>query len=85
MSYGDIEANLMSFIYNDEGSVKVSSENLKMPEVAISEEKHFRNDNLKALEKSKVREGQASLQNSMEEVGFEDAMSLFNLEKVKEE
>lgn len=86
MSYGDVEANLMSFIYNESSrSTESTVKEIKMPEVGVSEEKHFRNDNLKALEMSKVREGQASLQNSMEEVSFEDAMPLFNLEKVKEE
>lgn len=83
MSYGDIEANLMSFIYTCNSGNSVESK-VAIPEVTVSEEKNFRNDNLKVLEMSKIKESQASLKESMEEVGFEDAMSLFNLEKVKE-
>jgi len=81
MSFGDIETNLMSFIYTVNES-KEDTPKVNIPEPSITEEAKFRNDNLKALEMNKIKEGQASLKGSLEEVGFEDAMSLFNLEKI---
>lgn len=82
MSYGDVETNLMSFIY----TINESREEVPKVEVVktdISKESKFRNDNLKALEIGKLKEGQESLKGTLEEVSFEDAMSLFNLEKIK--
>lgn len=83
MSYGDIEANLMSFIYTV-SEVKEETPKVAIPSSEVVDESKFRNDNLKALELSKLKEGQASLSSSLEEVGFEDAMSLFNLQKVSD-
>ena len=83
MSYGDIEANLMSFIYTV-SEVKEETPKVVIPSPEVVDESKFRNDNLKALELSKLKEGQASLSSSLEEVGFEDAMSLFNLQKVSD-
>lgn len=82
MSYGDVETNLMSFIY----TINESREEVPKVEIVktdISKESKFRNDNLKALEIGKLKEGQESLKGTLEEVSFEDAMSLFNLEKIK--
>lgn len=83
MSYGDIEANLMSFIYTV-SEVKEETPKVVIPSPEVVDESKFRNDNIKALELSKLKEGQASLSSSLEEVGFEDAMSLFNLQKVSD-
>lgn len=83
MSYGDIEANLMSFIYVVEEK-KESNNKVVVPDVAVAEEKNFRNDNLKVLERAKISESVASLGNTMESVGFEDVMSMFNIEKAQE-
>lgn len=84
MSYGDVETNLMSFIYTI-NEPKESTPKVNIPEPSINDESKFRNDNLKLLEMNKLKEGQASLKDSLEEVGFDDAMSLFNLEKIKKE
>ena len=84
MSYGDIETNLMSFIYTINDTKEVSPK-VNIPEPSINDESKFRNDNLKLLEMNKLKEGQASLKDSLQEVGFDDAMSLFNLEKINKE
>lgn len=81
MPYGDIESNLMSFIYTN-NDLKEETPQVTIPVSSTTEESKFRNDNLKALEISKLKEGQASLKSSLEEVGFDDAMTLFNLEKI---
>lgn len=82
--YGDIESNLMSFIYTN-NDLKEETPQVTIPVSSTTEESKFRNDNLKALEISKLKEGQASLKSSLEEVGFDDAMTLFNLEKISKE
>lgn len=84
MPYGDIESNLMSFIYTN-NDLKEETPEVTIPVSSTTEESKFRNDNLKALEISKLKEGQASLKSSLEEVGFDDAMTLFNLEKISKE
>lgn len=84
MPYGDIESNLMSFIYTN-NDLKEETPQVTIPVSSTTEESKFRNDNLKALEISKLKEGQASLKSSLEEVGFDDAMTLFNLEKISKE
>ena len=84
MSYGDVEANLMSFIYTI-NEVKEDSPKVKLPPTEVINESKFRNDNLKTLEMNKLKESQASLKSSLEEVSFDDALSFFNLEKVSEE
>lgn len=84
MPYGDIEANLMSFIYTV-NEVKEDTPKVTVPVSTVTNESKFRNDNLKTLEMNKLKEGQASLKSSLEEVSFDDAMSLFNLEKVSKE
>lgn len=81
MSIGDIESNLMSFIYTEK-AVKEETPIVEVAKVDVISESRFRNDNLKTLEKAKVKESVASLEGTLEEVGFEDAMSLFSLEKV---
>ena len=84
MPYGDVETNLMSFIYTV-NEVKEDIPKANIPSNQVINESKFRNDNLKALEVSKIKESQTSLISSLEEVGFDDAMSLFNLEKVDKE
>ena len=74
----------MSFIYTNT-EVKEDTPQVTIPVSSTTEESKFRNDNLKALEISKLKEGQASLKSSLEEVGFDDAMALFNLEKISKE
>lgn len=81
MSFGDIETNLMSFIYVDNVSEKEEVK-VHIPEIGKSEETKFRNNNLKSLEMAKVREGRNALENVTKEVGFDEVSSLFNLEKV---
>lgn len=81
MSIGDIESNLMSFIYS-ENTVTTDTVKVEVPKVDPVSESRFRNDNLKALEMAKVKESVASLESSLEEVAIEDAMPFFNLEKV---
>lgn len=81
MSIGDIESNLMSFIYTEK-AIKEETSTVEVAKVDIVSESRFRNDNLKTLEKAKVKESVASLEGTLEEVGFEDAISLFSLEKV---
>lgn len=84
MSYGDVEANLMSFIYTvDEGTKEEVKVNL--PNDSTISESKFRNNNLKALETAKLSEGRESLKSNMDEIGFDDAMSFFSLEKVNKE
>lgn len=83
MPYGDIETNLMSFMYNSysvEDTKVVVSET---PKVDTSSESKFRNDNLKALEESIIRESRDSLSDSTKEVGFDEVASLFSLEQVE--
>lgn len=83
MSFGDIETNLMSFIYTTKDINKEPEVNI--PINSAIDECKFRNDNLKVLEESKLKEGKSSLEALSKEVSFEDAMSLFNLEKVSKE
>lgn len=82
MNYGDIEANLMSFIYTVDTVKEDVAPKVEVPKSSSTEEVKFRNDNLNLLEQAKLKEGIASLKPSLEEVGFDDAVSLFNLEKV---
>lgn len=84
MPYGDMEANLMMFMYGPDLNNRGSS-SVDRPDMSKSKEEKFRNDNIQALERGKLKKTEASLKNSLEEMGIEDAMSLFQLEKVIEE
>ena len=86
MSIGDIETNLMSFIYSVQSPIiNESAPKLEIQETSKETEYKFRNDNLKVLEQAKLKESQSALSSSLEELDFEDAMSFFNLEKVNKE
>lgn len=85
MSFGSIEANFISFIYTNNECTSTTNNSVEIPSVTVSEEKVFRNDNLKILEESIVKESQLSLKDTMQGSNFEDVMSLFNLEKVRED
>lgn len=81
MSYGDVEANLMSFIYTTDSREEATKVVIPKESEGNSESK-FRNNNLKILEMNKIEKGKEVLKSSVEEVGFDDVSSLFNLEKV---
>ena len=84
MDIGDIEANLIGFIYcqNENRVVESSQINLDTPQVKEGSEYSFRNDVLKQREKDKITSGIKSLEDNMKEVGVSDMGSLFQFEKV---
>ena len=84
MDIGDIEANLIGFIYcqNENRVVESSQVNLDTPQVKEGNEYSFRNDVLKQREKDKITSGIKSLEDNMKEVGVSDMGSLFQFEKV---
>lgn len=84
MDIGDIEANLIGFIYcqNENRVVEGSQVNLDAPQVKEGNEYSFRNDVLKQREKDKITSGIKSLEDNMKEVGVSDMGSLFQFEKV---
>lgn len=85
MLHGDIEANLMAFIYCknrewvDDGANSVEKTDKGGQ---LDSEKSFRNDNVKKLEQAKLAEGKDFLSSNMKKVGFDDISSMFNLERV---
>ena len=84
MGYGDIEANFMSFIYNDRGNAKPEEKpKLNIVSDSSQEERHFRNSNLQILEDAKLSKGRSGMVGELESVSFSDVSSeMFNLEKV---
>lgn len=84
MDIGDIEANLIGFIYcqNENRVVESSQVNIDTPQVKEGNEYSFRNDVLKQREKDKITSGIKSLEDNMKEVGVSDMGSLFQFEKV---
>ena len=84
MDIGDIEANLIGFIYcqNENKVVEGNQVNLDTPQVKEGNEYSFRNDVLKQREKDKITSGIKSLEDNMKEVGVSDMGSLFQFEKV---
>lgn len=84
MDIGDIEANLIGFIYcqNENRGAESSQVNLDTPQVKEGNEYSFRNDVLKQREKDKITSGIKSLEDNMKEVGVSDMGSLFQFEKV---
>lgn len=84
MDIGDIEANLIGFIYcqNENKVVESSQINLDAPQVKEGNEYSFRNDVLQQREKDKITSGIKSLEDNMKEVGVSDMGSLFQFEKV---
>lgn len=85
MNVGDIEANFMSFIYNDvnlsnqenTNTLRVGSEDLS------SKEQVFRNNNLEKIENAKLANGIESLKSEMDLLDFEDMEDYFNAEEVQ--
>ena len=84
MDIGDIEANLIGFIYcqNENRVVEGNQVNVDTPVVKEGSEYSFRNDVLKQREKDKITSGIKSLEENMKEVGVSDMTSLFQFEKV---
>ena len=86
MPLGNIEANLMSFIYSKSDTNELESKpsiDMKEQVVTEKEEAKFRNNNLERLEKHKLKAGTDSLKSEMETVSLADAADLFSLEKVR--
>lgn len=88
LTNGDIEANLMAFIYckdslSVEGNV-LSAEAINTSATTLDDERHVRNSNLKVLETAKLQEGTKSLGSELEEVKLSAELGdLFTFEKVK--
>lgn len=81
MSLGDVESNLMAFIYTVPTSESKETK-IDIPVETVDTEVKFRNDNLLALENAKLSKGKDSVQASLKEAPFDEVMSIFNLEKV---
>lgn len=85
MSLGNVEANLMSFIYC-KGDDLSEVENLTpkiSTEVSVKDEIKFRNNNLDALERAKEEEGRKAVAEEMEMLSVGDLGKMFSLEKVE--
>lgn len=86
MSLGDIETNLMAFIYVTQPIGGGVSEEKKIVESTdeLSKESKFRNDNLQRLENAKLREGAKVLTGELQQsVSISDMADMFQLEKVQ--
>lgn len=84
MNVGDVEVNLMAFIYEEELPVvpDMPKLNVESTESSLGAERTFRNSNVQALEKSKLKEGSKSVVKEMSELSLNDVKELFTLEKV---
>lgn len=83
MLKGDIEANLMAFIYckgtiQEEPKVEIHESSM-----LAEDESLMRNDNLQRIENAKFSKGIKSVESEMEEVDIGDLGDLFTLEKVE--
>lgn len=85
MSNGDIEANLMSFIYckNVEKVSEDTSVTINEESVTLEDERLMRNTNLERLENLKLKEGNKSIQSELQEVSVSELGNFFNLQKVE--
>lgn len=84
---GDIEANLMTFIYGEPQktmSLGTSIKDDRVVEVKKVDEAKARNNNLERLEQAKQDRGMKSLEEVTKNVGFDDVADLFNLQVVEE-
>ena len=90
MRFGDIELNLVSFIYTSfearneettEGGMKINTE---IAEITQADENSFRNRLKAKSEKDKLAKGTSSLAKSFQEVSISDMGELFQLERVKQ-
>lgn len=84
MNVGDVEVNLMAFIYEEELPVlpDMPKLNVESTESSLCAERTFRNSNVQALEKSKLKEGSKSVVKEMSDLSLHDVKELFTLEKV---
>lgn len=84
MNVGDVEVNLMAFIYEEELPVvpDMPKLNVESTESSLGAERTFRNSNVQALEKSKLKEGSKSVVKEMSDLSLHDVKELFTLEKV---
>lgn len=86
LSRGDVEANLISFMYskNDNTSEVVQTVNnlVENKSLSIESESLMRNSNLQKLETLKFANGEKSVQSELSEVSLVDMGGLFSLEKV---
>ena len=84
---GDIEANLMTFIYGEPQKTVALGTPIKddrVIEVKKVDEAKTRNNNLERLEQAKQDRGMKSLEEVTKNVGFDDVADLFNLQVVEE-
>lgn len=84
MNVGDVEVNLMAFIYEEELPVvsDISKLNVESTKSSLCDERTFRNSNVQALEKAKLKEGSKSVVKEMSDLSLNDVKELFTLEKV---
>lgn len=88
MDVGDVEANLVSFIFcadswKNRGVVEEhATVNVDNVVSERKDEVNFRNKVMLQKEKDKIREGEKSLEGTMREVSVADMESLFQFEKV---
>ena len=85
MGSGDIESNLMSFIYHEEEEEKpvVSPEGI-VQNKEITTESDFRSKVLAKKEEVKLQKGIASIEEAMKPTSSDRMRSLFNFEKVEQ-
>lgn len=85
MLSGDIESNLMSFIYCKQNE---NSENktviIKEETSSLEDERLMRNTNLQKIENIKFSEGEKSIQSELEEVSVSELGNFFSLQKVNQ-
>lgn len=84
MLTGDIEANLMSFIYCKNRKEESTTPTIKEENKEDVQEVVMRNNNLERLENSKLLKGKTSLSTEMQEMTVSDLGSMFTLEKVED-
>lgn len=85
MPFGDVEANLLSFIYVQEPEKVETKSDIEIPkgDNGTASETKYRNNNLKMLETAKLREGEKFVTGDLQKnVSIGDMAGLFQLEKV---
>lgn len=84
MNVGDVEVNLMAFIYEEELPTvpEMPKLNVESTDSSLGAERTFRNSNVQALEKAKLKEGSKSVVKEMSDLSLNDVKELFTLEKV---
>ena len=87
MHLGDIETNLMAFIYCKKDSIEEdekSPQKVTVPKESVEVERKFRNSNVERLENAKLQNGGKALRRELDSSGIMGVKDLFNLEKVEE-